>query len=377
MSADPFILKGVPSSWAAAPTPLRDDDVDPPHARTVVLTSASSIKVRPVRWLWQDRVPLGSLALIGGREGIGKSTLAYTLAAQLTAGTLPGRCHGQPRAVIVAATEDSWAHTIVPRLMAAGADLERIYRVDVSTPEGAETTLVLPRDLADLEATVRAVDAALILLDPLMSRLEVNLDSHKDGEVRQALEPLVRVADRTGAAVLGLIHVNKSTSGDPLTLLMGSRAFAAVSRAVLFVVRDPEDDSIRLLGQEKNNLGRPDLPTLTFRIDSAVVAETDDGPVVTGRVHWLGETVRTIREALEATVETSEGRTATGEATMWLEDHLTSQGGTDDSASIKAAGAKAGHSKDSLLRALKRLHGATDSQGFPRRTYWTLPGTAK
>ena len=65
------------------------------------------------------------------------------------------------------------------------------------------------------------------------------LDTHKDAEVRQALEPIVKLADRSSLCVLGLIHVNKSTTSDPLSALMGSRAFAAVARSVLFVMVDP------------------------------------------------------------------------------------------------------------------------------------------
>jgi hypothetical protein len=103
--------------------------------------------------------------------------------------------------------------------------------------------VALARDVPALQGEVGEVDAALILLDLLLSRLDAALDTHRDADVRQALEPLVRVADATGAAVLGLIHVNKSTSNDPLTLLMGSRAFASVSRAVLFVMTDPDDDT--------------------------------------------------------------------------------------------------------------------------------------
>jgi hypothetical protein len=187
---------------------------------------------------------------------------------------------------------------------------------------------------------------------------------------------LVRLAEVTGAAILGLIHVNKSHSTDPLTTLMASRAFAAVARGVLFVMLDPEDESTRLLGQPKNNLGRTDLPTLTFRIDSAHVADTDEGPVWTGRVQWTGERDQSIRDALEAAGETADARSATSEAAGWLLDHLTANGGTDESASIKESGRKAGHSKDALLRALKRLRGSTESSGFPRRTYWSLPDTA-
>jgi 5S rRNA maturation endonuclease (ribonuclease M5) len=120
-------------------------------SRQLWLTPASEITVRPVHWLWQDRAPLGSLTLIGGREGIGQSTLAYTLAAQVTRGILPGRYYGTAKAVIVAATEDSWEHTIVPRLMAAGADLTRVYRVDVITSEDVHTELSLPRDVIAME----------------------------------------------------------------------------------------------------------------------------------------------------------------------------------------------------------------------------------
>ncbi len=354
----------------------QDPPAPPPAQWSVTLTPASSIKVRPVRWLWSGRVALGTLALVGGREGIGKSTVVAALAADVTRGRLPGQYAGTPRAVIVAATEDSWAHTIVPRLMAAGADLDRVYRVDVTTAEGTDTGLSLPRDLLALEREVREVDAALILLDPLMSRLSAALDTHKDADVRQALEPLTALADRTGSAVLGLIHVNKSASTDPLTVLMGSRAFAAVARAVLFVMLDPDDESTRLLGQPKNNLGSTDLPTLSFRIEPAHVADTDEGPVWTGRVTWQAEREQSIREALEATGETADARSATSEAAGWLTDHLSSQGGTDDSASIKEAGRKAGHSVDALKRARHRIKAGSEASGFPRRTYWTLPGTA-
>lgn len=344
-----------------------------PVVRRVQLTRASDIEVRPVHWLWKDRLPVGSLSLIAGREGIGKSTAAYALAADVTRGHLPGRYERRPKSVIVAATEDSWSHTVVPRLMAAGADLDRVYRVDVVNSLGIDTGLSLPRDLVAVERAVREVDAALILLDPLMSRLDGKLDTHKDAEVRLALEPLTALADRSGAAVLGLIHLNKGSGNDPLTMVMGSRAFTAVARAVLFVMVDPEDESLRLLGQEKNNLGRSDLPVLTFRISSAHVADTEDGPVYTGRLDWTGESARTIRDALERATEGAETRTATTEAGEWLQDYLTSQGGEADHKDIRMAGQKAGDSIDSLKRARQRLGIVSESYGFPRQSKWVLP----
>jgi AAA domain len=161
--------------------------------RTLRLTRASDVPVRPVQWLWDDRVPVGALTLLGGREGIGKSTVACTLVAAVTRGLLPGAHFGEPKAVLIVATEDSWEHTIVPRLMAAGADLDRVYRVEVETAEGVASTLSLPRDLHGVEEAIKDHDVALMLLDPFLSRLASTLDTHKDADVRLALEPLVAV----------------------------------------------------------------------------------------------------------------------------------------------------------------------------------------
>jgi hypothetical protein len=349
------------------------DLLKPEPSRHVHLTCANTITPRPVLWLWALRIALGTLALIGGREGIGKSICFYTIAAQITRGLLPGVYFGLPRAVVIVATEDSWEHTIIPRLMAAGADLRHVYRVDVSTSDGVGTSLSLPRDLHGLEQTVKDVNAALIGLDPLLSRLDAALDSHKDAEVRLALEPLVALAERTNTTVVGIIHVNKSTSNDPLTTLMASRAFAAVARAVLFVMQDPNDETMRLLGQAKNNLGQTDLPTLSFRIVGARIAETAEGTVWTGKLEWTGESSRSIREALQDAADAAGDRSATSEAQEWLQDYLTGHDGTADSADIKREGAKAGHSKDALRRAKQRLGVTSTTWGFPRRAFWALP----
>lgn len=349
---------------------VADED---PDRRHITLVPASTIKVRPVRWLWRDRIALGTLALVGGREGIGKSMVCYQIAADMTCGRLPGVYFGQPKAVIVAATEDSWEHTIVPRLMAAGADLDRVYRVDVTTSDGFGSSLVLPRDLDALRDNIGQVDAGLVLLDPLISRLDGKLDTHKDAEVRQALEPLVALADRCGVAVLGIIHVNKSITTDPLSMLMASRAFSAVARAVLFVTVDPDDDKRRLLGQPKNNLGSTDMPSMTFTITGVKVADTEEGEVWTGRIQWGADDPRQIGELLRSSAESADARSATDEAADWLSDYLTIHT-VVDSLKVKFDGKGAGHSLSTIQRARARIGAGTKSHGMPRMTSWAKPG---
>ena len=355
-------------------TPPDDDrsDTQDSNGRHLRLVPAAGIKPRRVRWLWTDRFALGSLGIIAGREGLGKSTICYTLAALVTQGAMRGEFHNQPKSVIVCATEDSWEHTIVPRLIAAEADLNRVYRVDV-TKDGLPIGLVLPNDLHQLEEAAKQVDAAMLLLDPLTSRLNGKLDTHKDAEVRQALEPLVALADRVNMFVLGIMHFNKSGSTDPLGLVMGSKAFTAVARSVHSVVKDPDDDTERrrLFGTPKNNLGRDDLPSLGFEIESFGVP-TDDGTAWTSRLLWTGEVETSIADAVRNAAADNDDRSATQDAVEWLEAYLT-QEGEADSAAVKKAARAAGHADRTLARAREKLRVVVKKNGFPPRTWWSLP----
>jgi len=345
------------------------------NGRRVVLTSMDSIKPRPVFWLWKDRLPLGNLGLLAGREGTGKSTLAYTLIADITRGKLPGKYFGIPKAVIVCATEDSYSQTIAPRLKAANADMSRVYKVEVMTTENESVVLSLPGDLKEVERVATEVGAVLLLLDPLISRLG-KLDTHKDAEVRQALEPLAAMADRTGMAVLGIIHHNKSGSTDPLQLVMGSAAFAAVARSVHTVIPDTDDDTGKrrmIYGTTKNNLGRSDLPSLAFTI-VGYDFDTDEGQANTGRLVWGEETAFSIGDTMRRSAERNGVRNATDRATDWLGDYLALHEGHVSSADVKEDGAQAGHARGALdrARALLKLEVSSGSE-FPRKTYWDSP----
>lgn len=349
-----------------------------PAARHITTTFASHVTPRATEWAWEGRMPDRALALIAGPEGTGKTTCAYWLAAQITRGTLPGVHYGQPKVVLIAATEDSWAHTIVPRLIAAGADLDRVARIEVTTGLGVHATLSLPRDIAELERVANQHQAALLLLDPLMSRLDTSLDSHRDGETRQALEPIAAVADRTGMAVVGLIHFNKSGSPDLLGNVMASKAFTAVARSVSMVIRDPHDDTgrTRIFATPKNNLGRDDLPLMPFTIEGFRLDVTDPisgKPIDTSRVVWQSERPGDLSDLLAEARDTTD-RSAVAEAAEWLREHLESQGGEDTRAAVIKAGQHERYTEKQLDRAARRIAVARGrTQTFPSQSLWSLP----
>lgn len=346
--------------------------------RHVVLTPASSIMPRKAHWLWDGRIALGTLALLAGREGLGKSTLGLWVAAAITRGELPGVYKGEPRSVLVSATEDSWAHTLVPRLMAAKADLAKVFQIRVEDADGNEQSLVLPVDLFEVERAAKTVEAALWLMDPLMSRLEQNLDTHRDGDVRKALEPLTALADRTAMGLLGLIHFNKSGGSDPTNIIMGSRAFTAVARSVLTVIPHvgDQEERQRVLSLAKNNLGPDNLPSEIFEIVSHEIP-TDDGPTQAGRLEWRGVVEGTVSELMEASAGDAEDRSTTREAAEWLASFLADHGGEADRGDIWKAARTEGYAETTLKRARRLVRVESVSiKAFPRKTVWRFRSDA-
>lgn len=315
-------VKAVPDAAEPAAEPS-DEDIPLRRLRVV---SAATLKMRPALWLWTNRVPSGAITLLTGREGIGKSTTSYDLISQITQGKLPGSHYGTPKGVGIVATEDAWEEVILPRLVAAGTDVARVFQFEAVNPLDESIPLSVPADLGNLAAVCAENDVALIVLDPLMSVIPSGIDTHKDRDVRTALDPLAKFCASSGVAVLGLIHVNKSTGTDPLNSVMASRAFTAVARSVLYCIVDPEAEQQDryVFGHVKSNLG-PKQPGLKYRINQVVFeVEGDDGEpveITTSRVTWMGEDDRTIASLMEP----RKGERAKGETAMRILEWVTGQ----------------------------------------------------
>jgi hypothetical protein len=338
--------------------------------KQLILTSAIGIVPRAVRWLWAARIPVGALSLIAGREGHGKTSVAYDTLARITRGQLEGEYLQKPRNVVIVATEDSWPHIIVPRLKAAGADLARVFRVEVKIQDLGTVELSLPDDVPALEALVTNHEVAMVLLDPVISRVGRKLDTHKDAELRAALEPVAGLAERTGCSVTGIIHLNKTATNDPLTAVMGSRAFVAVARAVLFVAHDNE---ARMLCFVKNNYG-PLAKSQTFRIESTTLDEKDpdDGrAITTSLVKWTGTSDRTARDVLEDQAKARKVETPRDRAATWLVNRLKGEVLPVPSRVVKDEASKAGFNERTIKRAAADEGVVMTKAGTV--SHWALP----
>ena len=353
--------------------------------RRLLLTPASSIAIRPVRWLWdttpegapptsQGRIPMNSMCIAAGGPGLGKSQFSAWMAARVTTGTLPGELYGSPRCVIYAATEDSWSYTIAPRLIAAGADLGRVFRIDVHDDEDPHASLTLPIDISLLGETAEEYSVGLVVADPLLSLIDDKINDYRQKEVRKALEPLAAAADKHHFTVLGLAHFTKAGGADPLARISGSGAFGQLVRSSLaFAKHEGEDGEPQfVVSLTKNNLGRLEVPSHSYTIQPVTI-DTDHGPSYVSRFVLGEESATSVIDVMRAEMQgPQESQT---EAEEWLRDFLTDGGGSAPRSEIRKHAAKEGISNSAVDRAKVRLKIKSKTEGFGehRKATWYLP----
>lgn len=219
-----------------------------PSPRPRVLCVAD-VAAERVQWLWDGWIARGKLAVIDGDPGKGKSTLTTDLAARISTGTpLPGGTRTVPAAVVLLSAEDGVGDTIRPRLEAAGADTTRVFVFDsVLDAEGTPRPPSIPGDIPYVEALVTEKGAVLVVIDPLMAFLGAGVDAHRDQDVRRALHSLAAVAERTGAAIVIVRHLNKSGGPQAIYRGGGSIGIIGAARSGLLVASDPDDDTRRIV----------------------------------------------------------------------------------------------------------------------------------
>lgn len=346
-----------------------DDDRTGRAASPLPTRAASTIRPARPEWVWADRLPVGGVALLAGREGMGKTALTLDVAARVTRGALPGDWYGRAGTVLYIGCEDDAASVLVPRLIAAGADLDRVHLVAV--PAGV--TLVEDHDRL-ASALDRLDDLALVVVDPLDSHLGTRVDSHRKAEVQAAIGLLAGLAQEHRCAAAGVAHLNKGDARDLLTRVVGSVGFTTSVRVTIGIGEHPEDPSDRLAVIGKSNFGdKRQIPAVRFRVEGTVV-NAGGVEIPTGRVVLLGEELGHDADTLVAT-SSAEERTERDEAAEWLHDVL--DGGPVELKEVKRLARDVGIAERTLYRASKTagVDVFRDDTRQGRPSSWALSGS--
>lgn len=356
------------------------------NAPRALLHRGDSFKPEAIDWVWAGYLARGKMTVLGGKPGTGKTTLALAIAATMTRGARwPDGTQALAADVVLWSGEDDASDTLIPRLMAMGADLTRVHVVGpvISTEKGAvkadnqprvlvEKTVITPFDPAlHIDALAAAMDrltdAGLIIVDPLVSA--VAGDSHKNAETRRGLQPLVNLAAGQKCALLGVTHFSKGTAGkDPLDRITGSLAFGAMARVVLVAAQETEGENAgrRLMMRCKSNIG-PDTGGFEYDIGQHPLPGFAD--ISASSVQWGAAVDGTARELLADAEQPQDDNS--DDTAAFLRSLLAD--GPMLAKDVYRDGDGAGYSKDQLKRALRKIKGTSKKDGMRGGWSWHLP----
>jgi putative DNA primase/helicase len=348
----------------------------------VALQCASTVEPLPIRWLWNSYLANGKMHILGGAPSAGKTTLALSLAAIVSSGgSFPDGSRAVPGNVVIWSGEDDFADTIVPRLMAAGADLGRVHFVDCVREVGRPRPFDPAKDMPSLGAAIKKLGGASVLIvDPIVSAIAG--DGHKNNDVRRGLQPLVDMIKQHDIAAIGITHFSKGTAGrDPAERITGSVAFGALARIVLVAAKESQDGEQegddapidrRVLTRAKANICA-DGGGFSYSVASVELP----GGMVTTRVNWGEQLTGTAREILGSAESDDTGDdagSALSEAREFLKVELAA--GQVAVKELYRRAKDAGVKDRTLQRAMQKLRVQKEKVGAGKEASWlaSLPG---
>lgn len=226
--------------------------------KEVILMCAADVHQEPIKWIWRGWLAKRKIHLLAGQAGTGKTTLALSLAAIISAGgNFPDGSVSKKGSVLIWSGEDGINDTLAPRLTAAGADLTKIHFICGFGDENERRSFDPATDMfALIQKAESLTDLALLIIDPIVSVVKGN--DHMNNGVRDELSPLVELANDLHCAVLGITHFSKGSQGkDPLERVIGSAAYGAVARVVIVAAKvNVGEKTKRIVCIAKNNISK-------------------------------------------------------------------------------------------------------------------------
>lgn len=358
---------------------------------TLHLINVEDVKAEAIDYIWQARLARGKHTMISGPGGKGKSQIAYAIAATITRGRYwpDGGTRAPQGTVIILSAEEGVKDMIAPRLAAAGAKLDKVKILEAVRDGSGDHKFSLQADIDKLKDACKQIgDVVLIILDPLSSYLGTEVDTHRNSAVRAVLDPVNKLADDLGCAILSISHFNKGGSKTAVNRVMESAAFVNAPRMSFGVFDDPEFTADELVSQRylmlqiKTNLHRArGIAYRVKEVDTRLIDKRtgNDVPILAPRIVWDGLVDVTADEV--AAMEQTHGGGGKPSPELdrtedWLRGYLAN--GPRDASEVKAASEAQSISTQTLRRARETIGVVTEQIKGKAHTFtWELPKTDK
>ena len=366
------------------PSNIRDSySRDFARRKFLSVRTASQTPIRDNEWAIPGYLVKGELTILAGPKGTGKSTIYCALAAAVSCGSgyklWPGALNQEPGGVLIMSAEDSWATTIIPRLIAAGADPTRIVHIDGIDDATSKSTRYA-FDAVDTERLINSAgtmgNASLIVIDPWS--LIINGDAKNGIKVQRKMEEMKALAVRMNIAILMIAHVSKNSKGrDPVARVSGTAAITDVPRCIFITAKIEEasnkDESTHVFVKAASNLGETN-GGLSYSIKGEEVIH-NGANAHTSKIVWHSVLHGAPETLLSEAEQTSRNHklSVPERAAIFLREFLGH--GPRSVPEINEAATKAGFSAIALQRAKKLLTITSEKQrnaGSDSPFIWTL-----
>lgn len=319
----------------------------------------SSSKAEHVEWLIRDMLPANCTTIVEGRKATGKSTFLAAVAACFTGGpAIPGWEGSTIGGVVWLAREDPWASVVKPRLQTAGANTERIGRLQIGQGKGSKRLPTFPHEIALIEEKMLLSGARLLIVDPLPALLGPGADLLSESGCRAIMDVLNEVCDRSKITAILTRHLKKSFTGDVRDAGYGHGAFGNAARAIIRVDNHPYERTLRLVSVAACNWAANPV-TQSFEIEPVTEA--------TGAVRWSGKSTLTAQQIAQGDGDEQQ-RDEWSDAELILAARLKADWATF--VELEKEGDNAGVSRHSLRRACVKLGCEKRRVGFGNQGHW-------
>jgi AAA domain len=347
-----------PASAAPIHPPSPPDPTAAP-ARQADLVYLADIDHRPIEWLWQDRLAAGTLAMLSGDPGSGKTWVALAIAAALSQGRVPAtpgtKATREPCTILYASTHNGGPELIRPRFASLHGDPARLVLLrGVLDPASAQTASLSLRDTPMLQDALERTQARLLIIDPLHSYLW-SIERHRASDVARSFDNLAQLAEKHRCCILLVRPLRKRAQG------VASIELSAAVRTEFLAAGSPDAPHYPSLVQLKSNLG-PLAPALGYSIDQTGASS----PVFS----WTGPSKLTPQDVLTDR-PVGAGLPSRKQAAEWLRQILCN--GRLSQGTVEAAAQRDGVCMITVRRAKCDLGILSTKDSFSSAWYWALP----
>ena len=244
-----------------------------PQGSLLLPHQLGNTRTSKLRWIADEIIPAKKATLLVGRKAIGKSTMAFYIAACVSRGEQPftgKKLPDGPHRVAIYSAEDDWSDTVAVRLSMMEANMDNIAPLKSQRYEGRSFDWKEPPnrnkkgaeeipqcDLELLWEALGVVPFTLFIIDPIMNI--VTRGSNNDPRaIRSAFEEKLNPIMATGAAILGVHHERKDARREEFLVdrAVGSQAWPGLCRTALHMQALPMRKAV---GTAKNSAPRKSL----------------------------------------------------------------------------------------------------------------------